>query len=427
MLGLIFTYTMAYGGSAVALVSPWVGFLIYVSFAILQPGFGLWYWSVPRGNYSKVLAISLLIGWAARGFGNWRLGQAGIGLFALFGYLVWNAVATTQAVVPEVAWDWVESQAKIVIPVLVGTSLINSVRELKQLAWVVLLSHGYAAFDLNLSYFGGFNRLHEAGFGFMDNNCMGISLVSCTGLGIFLCLGTPRLWQKAVAVGCIGLMVHAIMFSMSRGAMLGLILVVGLSFLLIPKRPVHYLALLGGVLLTVSTTGPEVIKRFDSAFAEGGERDNSAQSRLDMWGICARVAVERPVFGLGPAQFHVHAAEFGLPAGKEAHTTWLQMAAELGIPGVVFLLMFFVVPPVALWRVSRERFPVPDPFFRDIARMVIAATAGYLFTAQFVTLPGLEAPYYITMLGAGVLKLLANPDLLATGGPAARTAEDTCR
>jgi hypothetical protein len=38
--------------------------------------------------------------------------------------------------------------------------------------------------------------------------------------------------------------------------------------------------------------------------------------------------------------------------------------------------------------------------------MVIVSTLGFLFTSQFVTLPGLEAPYYIVMLGLAALKLL---------------------
>jgi hypothetical protein len=38
--------------------------------------------------------------------------------------------------------------------------------------------------------------------------------------------------------------------------------------------------------------------------------------------------------------------------------------------------------------------------------MVLAAITGFAVSAQFVSLPGLETPYYIVLLGAGALKLV---------------------
>jgi hypothetical protein len=37
--------------------------------------------------------------------------------------------------------------------------------------------------------------------------------------------------------------------------------------------------------------------------------------------------------------------------------------------------------------------------------MVIAALVGFSVAAQFVSLVGLESPYYVVLLGAGALKL----------------------
>jgi putative inorganic carbon (hco3(-)) transporter len=416
-IGLVFTYLMSYGGAAVAIVNPFIGLLIYVCFSIFRPGSGLWYWSVPEdGSFSKILAIGLLIGWALRGFGDWRFGRSSLTVIALLAYLTWNVLAISQALIPSFAWIWVESQSKIVLVVIAGITLIDSIAKLKQLAWVILISHGYVAFELNQDYFAGFNRLWEVGFGGMDNNCMAISLVSCIGLGIFLCLGTPKLWQKAIAAACVAFMIHAILFSFSRGGMLGLIIVIAFSFLLMKRKPIHYALLALGIGLTLAAAGDEVTKRFMSTFADEKERDTSADSRLDMWKICLRVAAEKPIFGLGPHHFPVHATSFGLTPNKEAHSTWLQLAAEIGIPGTLFLLVFFLSVAVRLWSVKNANYPVPDPWFREIARMVIASTVGFVFTAQFVTLPGLEAPYYIVLLGAGALRLLTVPGLVLETG-----------
>jgi len=37
--------------------------------------------------------------------------------------------------------------------------------------------------------------------------------------------------------------------------------------------------------------------------------------------------------------------------------------------------------------------------------MVLAALAGFVVAAQFLSISGIEAPYYVALLGAGALKL----------------------
>src|SRR5262249_21768492 len=135
------------------------------------------------------------------GFGRWNLGRARGIVVALLGYWLWAAVCAIQAPNAAVAWHFVEELTKIVFPFLVGISTVDSLRKLKQLAWVILLSQGYVAFELNLSYYEGFNRLTEIGFAGMDNNSAAIAFVACIGLGFFLGLNAEGWWRKALAFG----------------------------------------------------------------------------------------------------------------------------------------------------------------------------------------------------------------------------------
>src|SRR5947209_1001688 len=118
MKGLVFTYLLTYGGAAASLVNPYIGLLVYVAFAVLRPE-ALWAWSVSGGNYSKIVAIALLVGWLIRGCGDWRLGRAWGVVLALLGYLAWSVVGAAAADNQEVAWHFVEELAKIVLPFLV--------------------------------------------------------------------------------------------------------------------------------------------------------------------------------------------------------------------------------------------------------------------------------------------------------------------
>jgi probable O-glycosylation ligase (exosortase A-associated) len=419
MKGLIFTYLMTYGGAVISLFKPYYGFLIYVCFAIIKPE-DLWYWSVTPGNYSRIVAIGLLIGWGLHGFGSWRFGRGGLILSLLLLFWTWSLLSGLQAARPDKSLEWLEAFTKVVLPFLVGMTLIDSVAKLKQLAWVIVVSQGYVAYDLNQAYYGGFNRVQEVGFGGMDNNCVAIAMVTCTGVALFLCLHVPRWWQKGIAFAAMALMAHCVMFAFSRGGMVGLIIMGLMSFVLIPKRPRHYLIFAVMVLLALRLAGPEVVDRFWTSFADEKTRDASAESRVQMWRTCLEIMLKSPIFGIGPRHFPIVAHLYGYTPLKEAHTLWLQVGAESGVVGLLFLAAFYVVCVWRLWPMTRSSYPVADPWLQVCARMVIASITGFAVSAQFVSLVGLETPYYVVLLGAATLKLGTQPYAAAAGQTASR-------
>ena len=155
MKGLLFTYALAYGGSVAAVFNPFIGLLIYVCFAITRPEV-LWGYSVPVGNYSRIIALSLLIGWGIKKGGDWNFGRSVRILLCLVGFLCWMAVAATVAAYPDVAWVRVEALAKVVLPFFVGMTAIRSPKQLKMLIWVIVVSEGY----LSISAQHGLLRWH---------------------------------------------------------------------------------------------------------------------------------------------------------------------------------------------------------------------------------------------------------------------------
>src|SRR5215831_9898374 len=232
MKGLLFTYALTYGGAAAALFNPFIGLLIYVCFAIIRPE-ALWFWSVPEGNYSRIIALMLLAGWTLNGFGNWNFGRAKVAVWSLLGFMAWCAISAAAAPNHEIAWGEVEERAKIVLPVLVGMTVIHSVNQLWQLAWVIVASQGYLAYEANASYLEGYNRIREVGFGTGDNNTAALAMVCGMGLAFFLGIAESRPWRRWAAFGAAGLMAHAVMLSDSRGGMLAMLITGALTFLLI--------------------------------------------------------------------------------------------------------------------------------------------------------------------------------------------------
>jgi putative inorganic carbon (hco3(-)) transporter len=404
MKGLIFTYVMTYGGALVAVIDPFVGLLIYICFAIVKPDI-LWAFSVPEGNYSRIIAIALMIGWLAKNFGSWQFGRAAGVVYAYIGFWIWAVISTLLCANQSYGMTFVEATAKVLLPFLIGITLIDSIAKLKALAWVMLISQGYIAYELNLSYYQGFNQVHEYGFVGMDNNCVAVAMNSAIGLAFFLGLYAKAWWQKAIALIAAMLMAHTVLFAFSRGGMLGLVATGVACFFLIPKKPIHYALFLVVVLIVFRLAGTEVKERFLSSFGGQQQVDASAESRVKLWQDCLDVAIKNPFFGVGPNHWPLIAHTYGWPPGKEGHTLWLQVAAELGFGGLLWLGLFYGRCIVRLAGFLRSGLDVADPWPRAIASMVIASLAGFIVAAQFVSLVGLELPFYITLMGAGLLKV----------------------
>lgn len=412
MYGTVFTIVVAFGGALCALQRPFVGFMAYVCLGLICPE-DLWAHALPPFNYSRLVGVAMILGWALNGFGNWQFGRARRIVVLAMAFWGWQFVSAAMAPNQEVAWKFVESQSKTFLPFLIGITTLDSPRRLKQLVWVIVLTQGFLAFEMNVSYYQGFNRVQELGFRGMDNNCVAISMTTTIGLAIFLVLDSARWWEKAAAFGACLLMVHVILMSFSRGGMIGLIVTGATAFVLVPRRPAHYAVLIVIVLLGLRLAGEDIQKRFLSSFASADQRDRSAQSRIELWGNCLECMAANPVLGIGPHHWHLISHQYGWNSGKEAHTLWLTVGAELGTVGLALLVAFYGVCVVRLVRLTRRREPL-DPEYLSLARMVIAAIIGFAVSAQFVSLIGLELPYYVVLVGCGVLKFTtpsaARPD-----------------
>lgn len=404
-MGLIFTYGMTISGSVLSLISPFHGLLIYVCFALVKPE-ALWPWDVGAGNYSRIVAVSMLLGWSYTRSANFRLGTALPTAVVLVVYWIWSVVGTFHAPVQDIAWGFTEMLTKIVIPVLVGVTTIDSIGKLKALAWVIAGSIGFVAYQMNMYYFSGWNKLYFDGFAGLDNNGVACMFVSALGVPFFLFMTCKPWWQKAAALGLGAMIAHCIQFSFSRGGMLAMVCLGLAAFIVIRKTPKRVMGFALAIIVALYFTGPEVRDRFMSMFVEEeGKKEASAQSRIDLWRDCWDVMKQKPIYGLGPDHWPLIAHKYGWIEGKEAHSLWVQTGAEQGFPGIVLLLGFYGCCMIYLWRMILFDEGTTPPEVLDCARMALTSLVGFVVSAQFVTVETLEIPYFIVLLGMGALKL----------------------
>ena len=177
------------------------------------------------------------------------------------------------------------------------------------------------------------------------------------------------------------------------------------------------IATLGAGLLVVSLTGEVLLERLQALFAVEGEA--SASARLQAWAMTLDAIAQRPWLGHGHGAylevFYLHGGpELGsMGLWTHAHNDYLQLAAELGIPAAVALVLAYLL----VWgqclgsmftRHRRQIYPL------------VAATVGVLVGLHAITDFSLLMPAvamtFAAILGIGCAQASRRTTDRSTGG-----------
>jgi probable O-glycosylation ligase (exosortase A-associated) len=399
MKGLIITYALAIVGTIGSLRSPLIGLFVYVFFAILRPQF-IFSFAGDLSGISFWVGVAMLAGWVLHRFGSWQFGRGRIVVRMLLAFVVWFSFSCVFALDPLRAYPQLLVLARYVLPFLVGVTLLTTPSLRRRMLWTIVLAQGYVGFEMNLDYLRGYNSAAE-GFGGMDNNCFAVSMIAAIGPAIALGMRSKTWYEQALAWLCAALILHTTLLTFSRGGLVGMAAVFAVMLVLMPKRPKPLIAVAFALLLAVRFAGPQLVARYSTTFASEENRDRSAESRLELWQDCLIVAAAHPVFGIGPSNWRMISSQFGWTEGKSAHSVWMETAAEVGFVGSALLLLFFVLAAWKLWPVARSATADDDS---TIALGAVLSVVGFVVGGQFVSVPGLELPYYVVMVGTALLR-----------------------
>ncbi len=154
----------------------------------------------------------------------------------------------------------------------------------------------------------------------------------------------------------------ALYFTYSRASYLGLVTALVLfSWVLAKKKrsPGIFLAtaatilVLVGIVGSINTFGQNLKSTFWERLKFNGAYSESIETRLEIWPAAAKQILNRPWFGYGPETFALSFAKFA-PANintdlskaaypDRAHNEILDIAVQIGIPGLVCYLAFLVL------------------------------------------------------------------------------------
>jgi probable O-glycosylation ligase (exosortase A-associated) len=413
---LLFMIAMTGYGVVGSLTStPFIGFWVYVFYAVLRPQF-MWQWSLPPGvNWSMYVALAAIGATVAYGPrppapapGRWPASPVRVAplhvAFFLFGLMILACYLTAHR--PEVADLFMVDYGKLYVMFAVGVVVVRTVTQVWGLYLAYAVSLAYISYEINYLYFvNGYLGIQRNGFGGHDNN----------GAGMLLAMGVPlcafaweayRGWHRWVFAALIPVIIHAVLMTYSRGAMVAMIIAAPL-WILRGRYRKQKLLLGAAVLASVPfLAGNEIRERFFSI--ERAEADESANSRFTSWAIAWRITLENPILGVGVRNSPLLTYAYGADMeGRVIHSQYLQLSADMGLIGLALYLAtvwYTLTNFQAVIRRTRDR---SEP---DAVRAYLTAAGfqgafvTYLIGAVFLSCEAFEPQYWI-MLAAAQLRL----------------------
>jgi O-antigen ligase len=329
-------------------------------------------------------------------------------LFTFAGFVLVIRISAWSALNPFLAEPIASDLLKIFLMFLAGLCLATSRTRLRALIWVFILSQGYLTHDMNLPYFwDGINLIvMRDGFGPLNNNTFALSLLPGIGLTFMAAIYEQRLWFRAAALYVALSSIHVCMLSESRGAYLGILAMFSLAALLIPKNMKTLSIFILVVILGLVFAGESVRKEFATIFAS--ELDDSAESRLQLWSAAYQTMMDYPILGVGPDNFGVVSANYGVEEGRAAHNLYLQVGADCGITGLALLLLLYIrslKASSALIHWNSRKMLEMDPVVANAATGAFIGLVGYMVHSIFSAHVAIETPYLAMLIGAAALRL----------------------
>jgi O-antigen ligase len=198
------------------------------------------------------------------------------------------------------------------------------------------------------------------------------------------------------------MLLHAVLMTFSRGAMVALLLSAPLIFFRGKHKGQLALAALAIAIAIPFMAGQEIRDEFFSV--ERYQEDGSAQSRFESWRAAYRISLDYPIFGVGIRNSDLFSNMYGADReGRAIHNQFLQILADSGYPALLLYVTMLVMVGLSLRRMRKLCRPREDEEAKRayaIACGVEGSLAVFLIGSMFLSLEVFELPYLLLLLGA---------------------------
>jgi len=216
-----------------------------------------------------------------------------------------------------------------------------------------------------------------------DANYFSMAAMLGFPIGFFWFLVESRPAYRRFLIAVLLLAGAGIAVSGSRGGLLALM--VFMLFAAWRTRKMGQLVLLLLLIFPPMLCIPKnpIIRMLHPDFAD----KQGALARIVTWKAGMRMSFEHPITGIGLAQFRPKLADYTGVANmsKLAHNTYLEFAAELGIPCLVLYCWLLLETWRALARIRRAASKMNDRLLLNLATGMQGGLLGYLVSSFFLS------------------------------------------
>ncbi len=376
---------------------PWTGVLVFAWVSIFNPHRYAW-------GFAYDFQFVMIIGSATvvSMLFHWKEVRLPINSITILLMLLplWMTVTLLFALEPDAAHVRWEEVMKTFFFVLVAASLLHSTKQVEAFLWVIVVSIGFYGIKggiFTLVVGGGARVYGPPGTSFLrDNNAIAVALVMTIPLMHFLAKTVSSKLIKLGMYGAMCLSGMAVLGSQSRGAFVGIVVMVVFLWLKGNRKFLSAVILVPVAVLSIGFMPQEWVSRMGSI--GDYEQDTSALGRLNAWRMAFNLANDRPLVGGGFEPYTQKTFEMYAPDPTDvhaAHSVYFQMLGEHGYVG----LALFLSLAVATWMTARRTIKAsrnhPD-YEReaDLARAIQVSLIGFASAGAFVNIAYWDFVYY---------------------------------
>jgi probable O-glycosylation ligase (exosortase A-associated) len=389
---------------------PWIGVLTWSWLGYMNPHRMTWgfAYDLPFGMMVMLATIvGLVITKDKKGLPN------AIEVYLLLALWGWFLVTTLFAFYPEDAWIQFNKVSKILVGIFLSLFLLQDARKLRALIWVIALSIGF--FGVKGGIFsimtGAQNQVLGPRDSFISGNTeIGLALNMVIPLIIFLQREETRMWRRRMLMAAAVLSIIASLGTYSRGALIGLAVVVPLVFLKSRARLVLLPLLAIAIVVLPSVMPRQWLERMGTI--ETYDQDVSANQRLNSWYVARELAKDYPVMGGGFRTFSKDIYEAYMPGYKyaenalDAHSIYFQVLGEHGFTGLALFVALIASTLLSLRRIiwNTRRDP-SQRWICNCAQMLEVSVLAYAVSGAFLSMSYFDLFYHQVVITV-ILKTL---------------------
>jgi probable O-glycosylation ligase (exosortase A-associated) len=384
--------------------NPFYGIVVWTIIAFLNPQWYTW-WAAYIVPWALATAIPTLAGFVVfnRGWGRMVSRESCLVLILWIWFTITTMISTHNPVFAGHAEDtWARWQfvSKILLMTIVTMAIVDSFSRLRKLVIVIACCFGFFVAK-SLPFMiatGGAYRIYGPEKSMIaDNNDFGLALNMTVPIFFFLAQSESKPWVKRIFWSLFFMAIPTILFTYSRGALVGLLAVLALLLLRSKQRAFFIPALALGLFIATVFAPQNWKDRMD--LTSGNVVDRSAESRFNAWTYSWRLAMDYPIAGGGFDDFWKELFDRYAPNPQDIHgphSIYFGVLAEHGFVGLaLYLIVVFSCFGTCI-RILKLARIYEDPVAANYANMFLLSLVGFLTSGTFLGRAYFD--YYFTIL-----------------------------